>query len=473
MGRTVQEIAESLQASFTAINPSLDLLVGPTYDYTMAPVPQEISSAETLATNLVSFYSPQFPTIATPEEARDFATNFGISVSGGEYARGPVVFYRTSPPPAGTTFVVNVGDLVGSVDYQFLFQSMQTVTMLGDYANTYYNPSTGRYEITVIVQAVLPGSLFNLAPNRITQIISGGSGTTTFNGVSQLVAMSGGSDAETSTDLAVRVTQQFKGINLNSITGLATLATRLVPTGILATSVVRPTDRQEFRRPTSGPSIDLCIKGEAIQPFTEEYFASGGEISITLQTTTVTAVSQVTINNSVLDVSLWSFVPDTSAAYQGSTRATPTIELVNALTAHDIVNVTGIYNFLLDEVQAVIVSGDDAIFQTDVLVRSFVDLPVTVGIQVKVLNSGIDLTTITANVTQQIINDIETNPIPSVLTANDLSYYISSTISNIVFVNLYEFRRTNSSISTIENIVPLKNQAPVFDVASSSIVVSF
>jgi hypothetical protein len=96
-----------------------------------------------------------------------------------------------------------------------------------------------------------------------------------------------------------------------------------------------------------------------------------------------------------------------------------------------------------------------------------------VGIQVKVLNSGIDLTTITANVTQQIINEIETNPIPSVLTANDLSYYISSTISNIVFVNLYEFRRTNSSISTIENIVPLKNQAPVFDVASSSIVVSF
>ena len=473
MGRSIEEVAQSLRDSFTSINPSLDLLVGPTYDYTMAPVPAEISSAETLATNLTSFYSPNFPIIATPVESRDFATNFGITVSGGEYARGPVVFFRTTPPPAGATFVVSVGDLVGTVDSQFLFQSVQTVTMLGDFASSYYNPTTGRYEITVIVQAVLPGSLYNVPPNRITQIVAGGANIKSFNGVSQLVSMKGGTEAETSVDLATRVIQQFKGINLNSTTGLATLATRVVPTGILDTSVVRSTDRQEFRRPSIGPAIDLCLKGTNIQNFTEEYFALGGEQSITINTATALAVSQVQINSSLLDTSLWVFAPDTSSAYQGSTRASPTIEFTNALTANDIINISGTFNFLLDEVQAVILSGADAIFKTDVLVRSFVGLPVTVGCTVKVIKSGVDLSTLLSDLNQVVTAYIENSPIPASLDFVSLESFIRSKIDNVSSINIYEFRRTLTSISTIETISPLKNQEPLFDVASSSLVVSY
>jgi uncharacterized 2Fe-2S/4Fe-4S cluster protein (DUF4445 family) len=181
----------------------------------------------------------------------------------------------------------------------------------------------------------------------------------------------------------------------------------------------------------------------------------------------------VQINSSLLDTSLWVFAPDTSSAYQGSTRASPTIEFTNALTANDIINISGTFNFLLDEVQAVILSGADAIFKTDVLVRSFVGLPVTVGCTVKVIKSGVDLSTLLSDLNQVVTAYIENSPIPASLDFVSLESFIRSKIDNVSSINIYEFRRTLTSISTIETISPLKNQEPLFDVASSSLVVSY
>lgn len=471
MGRSVAQVTQSLRNSFQNINPSLDLLVGPTWDYTMAPVPLEIATAEAAVTNLQVYYSPNFPAVATPQQARDFATNFGISVSQGEVAIGPVVFYRYTPPPAGATIVIPVGQIVGTLDLQFLYQVVESKTMLGDFAATYYNPVTQRYEITVLVQAVLPGSIYNIPANRLVRILSGVQNS--FNGVSQTSAMTGGTDPETSSDLTTRVIQQFKGINLNSVTGLQTLASRFLPTQILDSHVVRPSDRLEFQRPTSGPAIDLCLAGADVLVFSEEYAAAGGETSVPMQTSTAVSVTQVQVNNQLLDASLWTFLPDTTPAYQGSTRAKNTIGLVNPLSASDVVNISGTQNFLLDQLQAVVSPSGDAIFQTDVLVRSFVKLPVTVGVNVRLYNTLVtDTSDALASLTSTVQSYVEQLPIAASLDAGTLAGQIKAAIPNVESVQVYQFGRTLDAVTAVETIQPLKNQQPVFDVASSSLAVT-
>jgi len=470
MARSEQQIEDSLRSSFEEINPSLDLKVGPTYDYTLRPIPRELAFVESEVERLLRFYSSDFPNVATPSEARDLATNFGISISAGERARGTVVFFRNSPPPSGTTAVVTVGSLVSTVDGQFLFRTSETKVMQGDYADTYFNPTTNKYEIEVLVQAIAPGSVYNLPAQRIRKVVAGQG--VNFDGVVQNNPMAGGTEPENSVDLSRRVIQQFKGINLNSIAGVAALARRFVPTGIIDTRVIRPTDRLEFRRPTSRPSLDLCIKGAEFAVFEEEYFAIGGETQIKITNATVNSVSQVRLNDVVLDVSQWTYLPDTSPEYRGSTRARNYVQFLLPLTANDVVDIVGTRNSLLDRVQAVVQSTDDAIFKTDIMVRSFVVQPIVVGLELKIKNNpNISVQDVESDLINVVSTYIEPPIIPSVLSAEDLKAALRANIPEIDSIKIFEFRRRYSSIDTVEYIVPLKNEEPRYDSIASQLIV--
>jgi len=471
MARSEQQITQSLKNSFNNINPSLDLAVGPTYDYTLRPIPTELAYVESSVDRMTQFYSGNFPNVATSDEALDFANNFGISVSLGEKSTGNLTFIRNSPPPAGVTLFIPVGLIIGTVDGQYLFQTLNAVYMLGDYASTYYNPQTNKYEISVAIQSVNPGSIYNLPPKRITKII-GSINQSDFDGVRQDAAMAGGTEPETSQELVSRVLQQFKGINLNSITGIATLANRFIPTGIITTAIVRPSDRLEFRRPTTGPALDLCVEGTISLQFSEEYFAVGGEATLILDTATATSISQVLVNSEILDANLWYFQAESSVEYTGSTKAQNKINFIIPLTANDVVNIIGVQNSLLSELQSIMSSSDDAIFKTDVLVRSFVDLPVTVGLDLKLKTSPLaSVNDVRTALPSIVANYIEPGTIPESLDAKSLSDFIKSSIPDVDSVKIYKFKRLVKSLSDVEVVIPLKNEIPRFNSISSSLIV--
>lgn len=471
MARSEQQIEESIKASFTEINPSLDLKVGVTYDYTIRPIPRELAFVESQVERLLRFYSSDFPNVATPVEARDLATNFGVSVSGGERASGSIVFYRDSPPTSGSTIIIPVGALISTVDGQFLFKTVESKIMFGDFPDTYFNPQTNKFELQVVIQAIAPGSLYNLPPQRITKIVAGQGFD--FNGVIQKAPMSGGTEPETSTALATRVLEQFKGINLNSVTGVATLARRFVPTGIDDIKVLRPTDRLEFRRTTTGPALDLCIKGFDITTFQEEYFAVGGETEVKIASNkTVTSVSQVSYNSAVLDSAFWTFVVDSSPEFRGSTRAKSKIEFIFPLVANDVIDILGSKNFLLDKIQAVVTASEDAIFQTDILARSFVDLAIVVGLELKIKNSpNISVAAIESSISAIVSSYIEPTLIPGILTSDNLKAHLQANVPELDSVKIFEFRRRYKSINVVETIIPLKNELPKFESTVSQLTV--
>ena len=468
MARTQNEIAASIKGTLANINPTIDMVVGPVWDFLLSPMPFEINSVETEVDNALIFYSANFPSVATTTQLLSFATNFGLAPDTGASATATIVFYRYSAPQAGQTYVVPVGTLVSTVDGTLVYQTTNSVTMYGDYAATYFNPATNKYEVTLQVQATGPGTVYNVPVGRITRLMTQSTG---FDGIDQRMQALGGAEPEDPTNLATRIISKFKGLDISSVSGITRMMQEVEPSAVADIHIIRPTDRLEFRRPTTGPALDICVSGQTLQSFNEEYLAIGGEYHIVMTTSTAISVSSITVNSTVLDSTAWSFVKDTSAEYQLSTRAGNTIEFSNPLNANDIVAIVGTKNYLLDQLQAM-TTGAGALFETDELVRSFVPLPIVVGVQLRVVNT-VDYD---ASSTQQTLSTIvqsliETPTVQSVLDPAVFSDQILQAIPEAVTVDIFEFRRQFTSIQQVEVITPLKNQIPVFAATASTLIV--
>lgn len=472
MARSQLEVADSLSISLKNINKSIDLLVGPFYEYVINPISNEISSAEGKADTLKRFYSDQFINVATPEEAAAFAINFGLSSDVGGYSKCTVTFFRNSAPPTGAIYTIAVGVLIGTQDSTLIYRVTTAKTMYGDYASTYYNPQTNRYEIDVIVEAVAPGIKYNVPAQRINKIISQ---STNFDGLDQKAQALGGTEPEDSSSLTQRIMDKFKGLDINSITGISNTAKNYLPTQTVnGIRVIRPTDRKEFRRPTTKASLDIYVRGTQSFNFSEEYLALGGETSVPIvQNKTAYAIQTININGVALDSSLWSFVEDSSPEYRKSTKASSIIQLVDALVTNDIVEIIGTRNALLDSLQAVYTPTDTSLFEVDMLVRSFIDMPVVLSVEIKISNVYTsDLTSLEQGINDTIQYIVESpNDIYDKLTPESFKIQLGEYFPEAESIKIIEFRRQYDSIDIVEAIIPLKNQTPVYNSSASSVVV--
>jgi hypothetical protein len=339
--------------------------------------------------------------------------------------------------------------------------------MSGDYAATYFNPSTQRYEIAVAVEAVAPGIEYNIPANHIRKMQPAITG---FDGIVQVADAMGGTEPEDSYEVATRVQEKFKGLERNSLSGIVTMVKQAEPSYVTAVSVIKPTDRVEFRRLTYGPSLDVCVKGVNSESFTEDYLASGGETSVPITVNrTVTSVSSVMVNGAVLDSTSWTFLMDTSLDYQYSTRANPIVQLTNSLSRNDLVEITGTKNALLDEIQALFIS-ENALFYTDILVRSFLEMPIVVALEARITSGDPDL--VREQIMALLTAYIEPyTGIPQILLPDRVRSILKENIPEVETVKLLEFRRKSGSIDVIEIISPYKNQTPIFDTVAASITV--
>jgi hypothetical protein len=467
MARSKEQIQDSLRTSIVNIDNRLDLKVGPLWDYLISPIPPELSTIESSIETLKIYYSPNFSTVATTKEARDFAVNFGTGPSIGNFARTTMVFYRNSAPASGLTYTVPIGALVQTIDGNLVYRTTQSAVMSGDYAATYFNPSTQRYEIQVSVEAIAPGVKYNIPANHIKRMQPTIAG---FDGIVQIADAQGGTEPEDSYDVATRVQEKFKGLERNSISGIVTTIKQAEPTYVTAVSVIKPTDRVEFRRLTSGPALDVCIRGITSTQFSEDYLAFGGEVVVPITANrTVTGISSVMVNGNTLDSTTWLFLPDTTLEYQLSTRANPVVQLTTSLATNDLVEIVGIKNSLLDDMQSLF-SGSNSIFYTDILLRSFVDLPIVVSLEVRITSGDPD--TVREQIMSLLTYYIQPyTGIPTVLIPDQIRNILKENIPEVDTVKILEFRRKLGSIDTVEIISPYKNQAPIFDTVAASITV--
>jgi hypothetical protein len=221
-----------------------------------------------------------------------------------------------------------------------------------------------------------------------------------------------------------------------------------------------------------GPALDLCISGAVFDSFVGEYLAVGGETSIAISTRTAISLTSVSVNGAALSADLWTFVPDTSPELRSSTKAKPAVNLVTPLLQNDIVDYTGTANVLLDRLQGLFLPGDGALFETDILVRSFVDLNVVVGVEIRIKSSpSFNASDVLDSATGLISDYIQPTTVPSTLSADGLESSLRANLQDIDSIKVFTFRRRFKSIEDVEVVTPLKNEIPFYDSTASSITV--
>lgn len=204
----------------------------------------------------------------TVEELDNYAANFGVTRKQSTFSSINVTFFVQNRPRADVTILE--GTLVATASDQFLGGSVQFATtaqrtIFADRIDSYFNPDTSFYEITVPARSLVPGSSGNVAPNSIIRIVNSANATFASMGATNKSSGTGGADQENNEDFAERILVSISGINVGTKDGYK--GTALAIPGISDAIVVGAGDPMMVRDLNSlgqhiGGRVDVYIQGE-------------------------------------------------------------------------------------------------------------------------------------------------------------------------------------------------------------------
>jgi hypothetical protein len=194
------------------------------------------------------------------------ASNYGIFRRSGKFARGEVTFYTTKRPTS--TILIPLGTLVSGGSTTFKVLSATSIP----FANLarFYDPTSGRYQVTVSVQATTVGASGNVAANQVRKVVSGVSGVSVVNNGS----MFGGDGQETNLELATRAQNALASVDSGTARGY--LQTAADVPGVLQAEVVSAGDALMLRDLDAagvhrGGKVDVWVQGENLASVTDSF----------------------------------------------------------------------------------------------------------------------------------------------------------------------------------------------------------
>lgn len=194
------------------------------------------------------------------------ASNFGIFRRAGRYARGEVTFFTTTRPDRTVPIPLGASVGAGSLEYRVT----QGTSIPLDNQARYYDPISGRYRVTVSVQASVVGSKGNVGAGQIRRVLSGVSGMSVVNAG----AMFGGTDGETNAQLAARARNALASVDSGTKRGY--LQTAADVPGVIRANVVaagdalmeRDLDVEGVHR---GGKVDVWVQGDNLSTVTDVF----------------------------------------------------------------------------------------------------------------------------------------------------------------------------------------------------------
>ena len=200
-----------------------------------------------------------------------YASNFGITRKTSTNAIGSVVLYTTTIPIRDIT--IPDGAIVGtSATTPIKFSVVGEHTILKDSITTYYNSTTGRYEITVPIRAMLSGILGNVPAYTINSVFSGITGGLR---VENILPVYGGQDYESNRSLAQRVLILLSGLDVGTSGGYRSSALSMLDVeGVRVEGAMdeyQYRDWDEARLRHIGGCVDVYLKGYVPEVVTERF----------------------------------------------------------------------------------------------------------------------------------------------------------------------------------------------------------
>lgn len=196
-----------------------------------------------------------------------YASNFGMLRRTGVAAQGEVLFYTTKRPTA--SLLLPLGTVVsgGSVPFSTTREQQIPLSQIA----SFYNPSTGAYQVSVPVQANLTGSVTNVGAGQVKTIVTALSGSFS---VTNINAMVGGQDRESNLDLTARVQNRLASVDSGTERGY--LQTAADVPGVVKANVVaagNPLMQRDLNAEGvhKGGKVDVWVQGENEATITDTF----------------------------------------------------------------------------------------------------------------------------------------------------------------------------------------------------------
>jgi hypothetical protein len=464
--RTPDQILASYQASVAVVNPSADTAKGPLYDLVGQPLAQVLSTTESSVDNLTQIYSVQFAEVATTSQAQAFLTNWGVAPGAGNPAAVPIYFMKFSRPNVNDVIPVAVGTIISNSDQSLQYITIESGTIVGTLADSYFNPQRRTYEIVLNCIAVAPGTQYNLPASRINTIVSQLPG---IDAIENRVDAVDGEAAESPQQQVTRTQEKFVGTNLNSPEGNISRIKAFNPTLIQAVNVVPSSNRLLFKRVVFKPATDYYILGQKSLTLNETYRSIlGGETLIPLQHVPVLSINTVTLNGT--PISNFTLVSDTTLASGGSPLAADKMLLASPLLANDVLIINLSYNSLLSDILAN-VFGDTELFNTDELPRAFFKVPVVISMTGQALPSQ-DPNVVKSDVLSELQALIEPGTWQEEILPDEIITQLQTNVSGLSNPILQQFHRLTLSTSSIETAIFQESEIAQFNLTYISVSIS-
>ena len=386
---TFETILAETQEELAAMDSTLDVSQGPVYDWFLYPASAVVAEYAAISERLRKLYSPRFADLAREDEALAFSDKHGAGRDLGTAATGTQTFFTYSAPGAGVTLSVPEGTVVRrTTDGKGFRVLANTITLDGNNPSAYYNASRGWYAIAVPVEALGVGAEYDTPANLVSVLDS--VDVEGFDGTVNLAAISGGLDAETASETVTRTEVALMGTDKGTHGGILRDVVG-VDARILDASLVFFTETELFRRSSFRPAVDVYVLSNTTEEVTETFTATLGQTEYTLTNVPVSAVSSVLANGAAVD---YGFTADPDRETSGSVRATDKITFP-AANAGDAYEVTYTYHSIPKLVHDSLFADeyDDnnervRLFNTDVLVRIPVDVPLEVSVTLILAANG-------------------------------------------------------------------------------------
>lgn len=205
------------------------------------------------------------------------ANNFGLTRKGGTRAVGEITFYTLTRPTSTINLPLGTQVTGGGVTFAVTRSTSINVNRLA----SFYDPISGRYQVTVPVRAVQPGALGNVAPGQVTTV------ATTIGGSIRCVntgSMTGGRGRESNYHLAQRVSNRLASVDSGTARGY--LQTAADTPGVQRANVVDAGDplmyRDIYEGVHKGGKVDVWVQGTNLATLTDS-FAFSFEIGADIQ----------------------------------------------------------------------------------------------------------------------------------------------------------------------------------------------
>jgi len=391
--RDLNTIINDAVAFIQARIPALSLLVGTVArDVVIESPAQEFESTYIELDRVQRQQTLNDDTAFTDDELTNLAASFGIDRIQGTSATGTVTFRLASFTLADGDITIPAGTEVATSTSAtnptaISFTTDVARTFVAAAASSFFNPVTNFFELTAPVTAVQLGVTGNVATNTITTFVSSVAGGLQ---VLNTLPTSGGTDAESNSDLLARVRAKLVGNNVGTPDGILSLVNANAQ--VVDSLLIRPGD-PELTRDEFGNAADVVIIGEALSQVDEDRVFTTGTLTYTTARQPVESV-QGTING-IVGGGAFVFTEsvdyvveiDTTSLTRGTVRSTSGIRFLGGTLpdAGSTFTISYNVNTLIEDLQTVQDTDTNKIVGSDILIREAIKVLIRIGATITTL----------------------------------------------------------------------------------------